>query len=198
MCPDSQLLSIYIDGELPSPWKEKMESHLTECSECSEKYKKLLRMRDLFNKETPQTAEADLMEEVKERIWQKLESGHRFRTGGINSNRQVNRHNVWKRKVSVPIPLAAAAAIVIVFMTILWPRTGSVNNNGFANPAVAPNFTLATEGIPEIIPTGDLGSVLEYLGVDRSEVIILQLPESGNFSRSGDPAVIRSADYTRR
>jgi len=37
MCPEPQLISIYLDNELPSPWKEKLESHLAECSSCREK-----------------------------------------------------------------------------------------------------------------------------------------------------------------
>jgi anti-sigma factor RsiW len=41
MCPDRQILSVYLDEELPSPWKEKMEAHVSSCAECQavlEKY----------------------------------------------------------------------------------------------------------------------------------------------------------------
>ena len=34
MCPDSQIISLYYDEELPSPWKEKMEAHLEACASC--------------------------------------------------------------------------------------------------------------------------------------------------------------------
>jgi len=54
MCPEPQLLSVYTDGELPSPWKEKLEAHLGECSECKEKLKKFLYMQELLKKETSQ------------------------------------------------------------------------------------------------------------------------------------------------
>ena len=37
MCPDNEHLSSYVDDEIPSPWKERMESHLSSCRRCSEK-----------------------------------------------------------------------------------------------------------------------------------------------------------------
>jgi hypothetical protein len=79
-----------------------------------------------------------------------------------------------------------------------------VLNNGFAAKQAAPdervNFILAAEEeIPGIIPAAtDLNGVLKYLGADGSDIIILRLPENRNFSRSGDPAIIRAADYSRR
>lgn len=213
MCPDPQLISVYADGELPSPWKEKLEAHLEECLECKGKLKNFLYMQELFKKEISQErtyvekaktgvteelafSEHELMEKAKEKIWQKLESGYRFRRIG-----QARRYNMWKRKVVIPIPVAAAAAIIIAFLATFLPRSASSNNNSFAQQTANPSGTgysiAAEEEMPEVIPASDLASVLQYLGVDRSEIIILQLPESRNFSRSGDP-VIMSADYTGR
>jgi len=140
------------------------------------------------------------MEEAKEKIWQKLESRRNFRRIGQG---QINRYNMWKRKITLPIPAAAAAAVVIALLTMVWLRGNpSSKNNGYTPQQIAgqtgAGYQLASqEEIPETMPTSDLNSVLQYLGVDRSEVIILQLPENRNFSRSGDP-VIMSADYTGR
>jgi len=214
MCPDPQILSIYTDGELPSPWKEKMESHLAECSVCGEKYKNFKSLQELFRKNThdertiverasghipeEQRTEQELMEEAKAKIWKKLQS----------RRRPVQRsygNNVWQRKVSVPLPAAAAAAVIIALMTAVWIRGGSANNSnsGFASIPVEntekTSFTIAAEEeIPSVIPTSDLKSVLQYLGGDRTDIIIIQLPENSNFLRSGEPAMIRSADYVRR
>ena len=33
-CPDTSLYSAYVDGEVPSPWKEKLEAHLATCESC--------------------------------------------------------------------------------------------------------------------------------------------------------------------
>jgi len=198
MCPDPQLLSIYMDGELPSPWKEKLESHLAECSMCREKLENL---KGLFNK-IDALEEQKLMEETKDKIWRKLQL--RRQMGTIRRRSRVYGNSVWQRKISVPLPAAAAAAIVVMFMVALWGRSGSVNNNGFASLPVDPsekvNYTLAAqeEEIPNIIPAADMGNVLQYLGSDRAEIIILQLPENSNFFRVGDPAMVRAADYNTR
>ena len=205
MCPDPQLLSIYIDGELPSPWKEKMESQFSQCSGCREKLENLQRLHELLKKDTTGRRtiadknaadavsaehETEFMEEAKTRVWQKLGSRRRF-NGGVG---------LWRRKLSIPLPAAAAAAVIIALLTALWVRDGRIKNNGFAQQPQEPvNFILAAEDeFPGIIPTADISGVLQYLTSDGKDVIILRLPESRNFSRTGEPAIIRAADYPRR
>jgi len=209
MCPDPQLLSIYIDGELPSPWKEKMESHFSQCSGCREKLDNLQRLHELLKKDTSakQTIvdknaadakgsdsaaehEREFMEEAKTRVWQKLESRRRFKSSA----------GLWQRRLSVPLPAAAAAAVIIALLAGLWVRDGRVKNSRFAQQPQEPvNFILAAEDeFPGIIPAADISGVLQYLTSDGKDVIILRLPESRNFSRTGEPAIIRAADYPRR
>ena len=199
MCPDPQLLSIYIDGELPSPWKEKMESHFSQCSVCREKLENLQRLHELLKKDAADAGdsesaamehETEFIEEAKTRIWQKLESKRRFKSGA----------GLWRKRLSIPLPAAAAAAVIIVLLTTLWVRDGRVKNNGFAQQPQEPiNFILAAEDeLPGIIPAADISGVLQYLTSDGTDVIILRLPESRNFSRTGEPAIIRAADYPRR
>jgi len=203
MCPDPQLFSIYVDGELPSPWKEKMESHFSQCSACVQKLKNLESLREVFKKDTsaqrtvdknaPDSAEHEIefMEEAKARIWQKLESKRRFkRSAGL-----------WQRRLSIPLPAAAAAAVIIALLTMLLYRDGRANNNNsIVQQQQDPyNFILAAEDdFPGIIPTADISSVLQYLNQEGTDVIILTLPESRNFSRTGEPEILRAADYQRR
>jgi len=209
MCPDPQLLSIYVDGELPSPWKEKMEKHFSQCSVCGEKLENLKSLHELFKKDTSErrtivdksasdsagTAEKhemEFIEEAKTRIWRKLESRRRYKSG----------MRMWQRRLSVPLPAAAAAAaMVITVLTMLWLRGGRVDNSGFAQQTQESpyNFILAAEDeFPGIIPTSDISDVLQYLNPDGTDVIILRLPESRNFSRAGDPMIINAAEYPRR
>jgi len=196
MCPEPQLLSIYLDGELPSPWKEKLESHLAECSMCREK---LANFRQLFSK-TDALEEQKLMEETKDKIWRKLQL--RRQMGTIR--RRSRDYSMWQRRISIPIPMAAAAAVVVMFMTAFVMFKGSSsNNNGYAYIPVDAattermGFTVAAEKeeLPNIIPTADLSDVLQYLGSERSEIIIIQLPENNSFFRVGEPAMIKAADY---
>ncbi len=222
MCPEPQILSIYMDGELPSPWKEKMESHLTECSVCREKFENFKRLQELFKKDTHQrrtiverdvpegalSFQADpeaLMLSSKEKVWRNLESRQRFRSNrSVRRSVHVRGYDLMRRRLSVPLPAVAAAAVVIALVTMLLVRSGSVNNSGFASIPVEPaaktaSFMIAAEEeMPGVIPTADINSVLQYLGSERPDVIILQLPESRNFLRSGEPAIVRAADYSGR
>jgi len=204
MCPEPQLLSIYMDGELPSPWKEKMEAHLKECPECAQRYKNFRRLQEMFKKNTrqsrtyvesdemlkPSTAaqslpEQEFIESSKERVWKKMETGRRF-----------CRRSVWGYKLSLPLPaVAAAAALILVMLAVLYIRGG---NFLFQNQAAKSNFVIASEEeeMPSVIPAAqDMNGLLQLLGSDGTDVLILKLPESRNFARSGEPAIIRAADY---
>jgi hypothetical protein len=182
-----------MDGELPSPWKEKMTSHLAECSACKEK---LENFKGFFNN-TNEQEEQKLMEEAKDKVWRKLQLAKR-------PVQRVRNYNVWQRKLSIPWPAAAAAAVLLIFATAVWVRSGSSNNSsGYANLPVVPNvegtsFAInVEESIPNIITATDLNSVIKSLGGDRTEIIILQLPENKNFFSSGEPAIIKAADYIK-
>ena len=182
MCPDRQLLSVYLDGELPSPWKEKLESHLARCPECR------LELERYRLAAAADTAEQARLEAAKERVWRKLE-GRRCSGGAV---RPVS---VWRRRVSVPLPAAAAMAALLIAAAFFWPRSP-------AEPAAIPGMILASEEdleTPGIMPVSDIKGVLQYLdGGDSGDILILRLPESRSFISSGEPAIIKAADYSRR
>jgi len=192
ICPDRQLLSVYFDGEMPSPWKEKMEAHIAGCPRCAgqlEIYRRISR-----------TAAGDVLaggavEAVKEQVWRKLEQ----RTGTAAGLPEawptaVRGRAVWRRRISVPLPAAAAIALFIVLAFVMALKvTGPVEN---------PGMILASEtefDAPDIIPATDMENVLQYLGSrDNGEIIIVRLPESRNFVNYGEPAIVKAADYSRQ
>jgi len=202
MCPDPQLLSIYVDGELPSPWKEKLEAHLKGCSLCREKYENFRRLHELFKKDTTvkrvyvervldepaeeRTYTEEEMKEAQERVWNRI------------NGKQRPRASVWRRRLSVPLPAAAAAAVVIALVTGLWLRGESLINSVLARQDPLERFIIsAEEEMPSIIPAADINGVIQYLSSDGADIIILRLPESSNFSRTGEPEILRAADYQR-
>ena len=207
MCPDPQLLSTYIDEELPSPWKEKMETHLEKCSPCREKLESLSKLQQLFKKNTHQRrtivesdaaersnadssfveqfAEHEFLEAAKDRVWRNLQSKGRRRSNAV-----------WQRRLLIPLPAAAAAAVIIAVITVVLARGGFNTRPPVHN--FGTDFMLAAEEEIPVFPTMDMDSVLHYLGADGAEVLVIQLPESRSFSRTGDPAIVRAADYSRR
>ena len=189
-CPDSQLLSVYFDGEIPSPWKEKMEEHVSGCPVCK---KRLETYR--FISRAPALTDAAVPEDAQERVWQRLqlsigEAKHTPLPLPVTRRRQL----WWRKSLSIPVPAAAAAAVLLFVSAFFLFR----NNPG---EDTVPFMTLASEAeldVPGIIPVSDMESVLQYLNVrDSGEIVIIRLPESRNFVNYGEPAVIKAADYTR-
>jgi hypothetical protein len=190
-CPHKELLSVYIDGELPSPWKEKMERHVALCASCAgalEVYKTLSLK--------PSNADIETANAAKERVWQKLELGATAAESGTVFKRGIpDSGAIWRRRLSIPLPAAAAAAVLFIalaaFFILRTPGT-----------AETPDVIIASEtefDAPGIIPVSDMASVLQYLGSrDTGDTLILRLPDSRNFVNSGEPAIIRAADYPQR
>jgi hypothetical protein len=132
------------------------------------------------------------MEVAKERVWRRLEAGR-----GVSSGALIRRVSVWRRSVSIPLPAAAAAAVLAIAMGALWIRQPANQR-----PAVMPQMAFASEealNTSGVIPIADMNGVLQYLGnKDNGDILILRLPESRNFTSSGEPTILKAADYTRR
>jgi anti-sigma factor RsiW len=180
MCPDRQILSVYCDQELPSPWKEKLEAHLADCSECRTR---LEQYRRFF----PKPGESEAMEAVKERVWAKI-----TRLGGGTPKRSY-QGSWWSRSVSLPIPAAAAA---ILFFALAAFFVINPLRDRPRDTDLAAGVGLEVQGI---MPVSDINGVIQYLGgEDTADIVIIRLPESKRFMSSGEPAIIRAADYSGR
>ncbi|MDR2553105.1 MAG: zf-HC2 domain-containing protein [Treponema sp.] len=176
MCPDRQILSVYFDGELGSPWQEKFEKHLEFCPQCQTVLEGYRICRERLGT-GPGATEGKAMEQ----IWETIRFLPRRR-----------RRSFWTGSISVPIPLtaAAAAALVLVFtLTILA---------GFRQPRVKPaDSQLAGLEVEDMTPVSDMASFFKYLeGGDSPDMVIIRLPAT-TFKRSGEPQMLRAADYSR-
>jgi len=197
MCPEPQLLSIYLDGELPSPWKEKMQEHLTQCPECKAKLDNFKHLQELFNNDKLSSSENKIFTEqelleTQERVWKKIEDQKLY----------TPRFGLWQRRVSIPLPAAAAAAIILALLAALWirgPGSSGITNQQMASTINPANFLLASDEEIQSMPTTDMSGMLQYLTPEGStNIIILQLPESQNFFKSGEPAIIRATDWEKQ
>jgi hypothetical protein len=202
MCPDRQILSVYVDGELPSPWKEKMESHLASCPRCRETIETWRRISgEMRGAEDPGAGER-----VWERLRQRIEAAADSRDPGGESFRPApvlsalpRRGKFWRRKVSLPFPAVAAAAAVLALVigsVLLRPAPSLV-------PAGPAAVSLETAGIDmefdSIRPVSDVSGVLQYLeSMDSDDIVIIRLPESRSFQSAGEPKMLRAADYSPR
>jgi len=106
MALDSELLSAYLDGEIPSPWKEQIEEKLTESAEDQKLYQSFLVSHEKLQVDR---AEIDKgIPEIEDRVWKSL-SQEIFRPG------YKLRKDIWHSRVSIPVPLAAVAALLLFF-----------------------------------------------------------------------------------
>jgi hypothetical protein len=191
MCPDHELISVYLDGELPSVWKEKMESHLSSCPSCR---KRLESYQDLSARLASLSTSMPISEETsaaQNRVWQALQRD------ATSERRAANPRPfgaLWRRTVSVPLPAAAAAAVMFVALTYMLV---------FPTPQTAkmPDMPIVSQtdfDSPDFGPIVNMDDVLQYLGSqDSSDVLVIRLPESRSFSSNGEPALIRATDYSR-
>jgi hypothetical protein len=181
MCPDHQILSVYMDGELPSPWKEKMEDHLAHCARCREKLEAYRRGSRLLDRAGTGGDMEGILEGAKKRVWLKLQD----RPEGHFSPRP----GVWRRSVALPLPAAAAAAVLFIALGALAFR------QFFFTPPDRGEMAAVELDLPGVVPVSDMSGVLQYLGnQDTGDIVILRLPESRNFMRAGEPRIIKAAE----
>ncbi len=109
-CPSKDLYSAFVDGEVPSPWKEKLEAHLEICSECKktvESYKNL--KEKIQNSKTPEINLEDSFARLESRKLSKK----------IRDEKAGEKANWFTRSVKVPIPAFAAAVFLFVFVPLI-------------------------------------------------------------------------------
>ena len=198
MCPDRQILSLYFDEELPSPWKEKMETHIGSCEKCQSDLAKYHRLRAVLEGDR-----IAVSEELKSRVWDKTVSGTAEGLNNfIHARRKEfapvkERHVFWNRSVSLPFPAAVAAAAVFILVAFLALQgIRSPGTAGIQEPGIVAGIGTGVQGI---VPAPDMNSLFQYLSMEAmSDFVIIQLPETTSFSSSGEPALLRAADYSRR
>ncbi len=177
MCPDEELLSAYLDGEVPSPWKERIEERLEQNPDCREELRRLSAVRTFLHQEP--TPDFVLSQKA---VWDRL-STHDF---------SRRTRPIWRRRVSVPVPLAAAAAALFLLLsgTLLW-------YNGRATVPAA-QLPIAAGEIDLTVRIGDVGIDELLRMINESEHIgevKVQLPESARFHFLGEPQLVRAADF---
>ncbi|MDR0732267.1 MAG: zf-HC2 domain-containing protein [Treponema sp.] len=196
MCPDRQILSLYVDGELPSPWKEKLEAHLTSCPVCRaragawERISRELRVED----------EPGRNERVWERIAARVCAAETVPPRGFSGPRDLSLPGLWRRRVSLPLPaltaLGAAAAAFVFVLGSRWLNPPSVQNPPSNLPFISMDsgsIDMEFKDIPSVMDSTDLFQYLE--SADSSETMIIRLPENRSFRSVGEPKIIKAADY---
>lgn len=111
ICPDKVVISEYIDGQLPSPWDEKLKTHLAECEECSayyQKHKKYSEVLSGMGREVVENFDYDLsLKKLNAKLYSKK---------AIEKDFETTDKSFWQKTVRLPVPIIAAAALIMIFL----------------------------------------------------------------------------------
>jgi hypothetical protein len=183
-CPKPDLLSAYFDGEIESPWSERIKEHIETCPRCRLTLAQLGSLRQvlLADKEPP-------VEGPLERTREWLLSSRALRL-------RQRRRTLWRRRISMPVPAIAAMLVVLVGMGGLLIFLSTRPNFPFMSIKRQPS------GVTEVqvaAPIEDLEQLLKSLDQETgNQQIIITLPEDTEFLQFGEPRMLRADEYSRR
>lgn len=182
MCPDEELLSAYVDGEVPSPWKERMERHVSACARCSrtlERYRLL--DRRLGSVESP--SERQSLEAARMRLAASV-SVARPLPGYRQLFVQQFKH-LWSERVALPIPVLAAGLVMLIFLTglglgVFSPLGGSGNRI-----VKVPGNSQAQVAWME--------AMAAYMKQNTVPSVMIEMPKEAIFEELGRPVIVSAA-----
>lgn len=184
MCPDAELISAYADGEVPSPWRERLAEHLESCPGCAERLGAFVELGTRLSSAGGGEEQA-LVERVSTRLAARL--APRFAALQASPRQPLGSSlgRLARRSVSLPLPLAAAAALVLVFFT-------GLGMSALLRPAAAP---VASVAAAEIAPSGAQGASMEallsYLQAQDAQLnLTIHLPQSATYASTGSPLIV--------
>ncbi|MBF9015902.1 MULTISPECIES: zf-HC2 domain-containing protein [unclassified Oceanispirochaeta] len=184
MCPDSKLLSAFYDGEVASPWKEKIEDHIGECPQCKTVIDGFSGQTEFLQSESePESSSsyADVQMLIRHK-----------------SNIRSNSSTVLSFRAPV-VPMAAAAAAVLAFFFgfLMAGTTGPSATYAEIPLAISEGWSVPPGDL--VIPGEDLEAMLSMIeqssGVLFNQETSMELPVNLSLARLGDSALVRTAAY---
>jgi predicted anti-sigma-YlaC factor YlaD len=180
MCPDREILSAYIDGEIPAPWDGVIAEHVESCATCRALHARLEETRRILREPV------DLLEPM-ERVRQRILASPPARSRVISP---------WRRQVSLPLPVAAVAALLLLTLGVALAMSIARTNVGFIRVTRAP--TGGTE-YQFAVPADKAEALLKQLGgeeVSREDVITL--PKNVKLLPVGQPKMGTETEFLRK
>jgi anti-sigma factor RsiW len=195
MCPDRDLISAYIDGEVPSPWRERLEEHIAACSDCAALAASYSALGERLRAPTG-AAESAALARGRERLDALLadipEPAFRQRAVGTDLKRPSS-WAAWRRSITLPLPLAAAAALIVILLGGATTMLALKPDKGTPIQAVA-----SGELAPQLAQPASMDELLRYLNSSDGQVTLtINLPTGTTFGSAGKPVIMRSGQVLR-
>lgn len=179
MCPDRELLSAWLDGEVPSPWRESVERHVSSCPECSAAVSAMRAVSTALaaDRASIDSTSARAKAAVLDRLLSTAPVPHRSSA-------------LWTRRLALPVPLAAAAAVLIGVLGLALVQ--SAGRNAELRLAVQQ----AVQAPAVAAAPNSMEAILQYLSSQDGGVnITIALPSDSGLVQPGEPLMVREADW---
>jgi hypothetical protein len=191
-CPDTDLYSAYVDGEVPSPWKEKLESHMASCPTCRkhvERYR--LIARGLKEGLAPAALDieasfARLSARIAARQVARPPVGSGARPLADAGRRSLSKAHDWIR-YSVKMPVAGLAAMFLAAVFIPSVAVASLFARHDDGAQLAAAHGKESAELKALAPTNDV----------YSRELSTPVSQSTSFMASDDP-LFTVVDYARK
>jgi anti-sigma factor RsiW len=198
MCPDREILSAYLDGEVGAPWDRAIAEHVDSCSRCRQTYRGLQETRRLLHAD-PLVGWEEPMERVRRGIIARVSPGApgAFPPGAPGAFPPVPaRVSPLRRKIAVPLPVAALAAFLVLALGISLAVALARANMGFVKvtraPAGGTEYQFA-------IPYDKVEALLKSIGgADSSIEAVMTLPRNVKLVPVGEPRMGKETEFPRK
>jgi len=137
------LISAYIDGELPDDEKDGLLSHLASCERCRAVYDTLSSVSDELRENMEEPPEG-LLENVMTAV--RSESGYPL--AGVSGNQKKRRTVIFRRAA-----LAAACLAVVILAVPTLSKLGRMGGAGSSNNAAAPSASMTFDYTKDSAPS---------------------------------------------
>jgi len=178
MCPERDILSAYVDGEVPPPWDRTIADHVAGCESCRGVTERLEHTRRALRADDPFD-------------WQGARERVRMRLANRAMAPVFARPTLWRRQVNVPLPLALLAAGLVIALGITLATSLTRTTFGVVRITKAPAGT----EIQIAAPISDLESLLAKMGGSSSQESVLTLPKNVRLVPVGEPRMGLEGDF---
>ncbi len=179
MCPDNEILSAYIDGELEQGWHSKVAGHAAGCSVCQENEHRLRNVQAFLHSGDSETCM--VADEAAIAVWR----------GVMRSRDRRAYYTVPFRRLRLSLTAIAVIGLVCAGLGALgmFYVTGGLQPGEASIAAIDPLIDQVDgfESVEELI------SYLEEN--DQGVSITIELPEDSVFMVMGEPQFLRTAEY---
>ncbi|MDR1894031.1 MAG: zf-HC2 domain-containing protein [Spirochaetales bacterium] len=199
MCLDKEILSTYLDGEVPEPWGGEIARHIAECPRCAQAFGTLQSLSSRI-REAGQGREMAELLAGQEKCYLRLMA----RRDGLP------RGLLLGRRISLPLPALAAAALICLFIGAVFrfPRPGGADlavETREGAPGFLPSAEIPLARPAGLLPEGtrsyrlrgrnleDLADIIKQR--DEGMQVFIELPPASTFSRPREPQFIRGEDF---